>query len=365
MLGTDLESRAFAAGNVSACRWRLTLAAAAFALVASSVDGAHAQSAENVAAARALGKKGVTLARADKCAEALDPLSRAEELFHAPTILVELGYCQCVLGRVVEGTEALNRVARENLGDAPPPAFVAAQDRARKLLNEYQGKVASLVIHVDAPQDATFVVTVDGKEVPSALLGAPRPTDPGTHEVRAEGEGLAPAAQSVTLDEGGSGSVDLVLTATAPSEAMAAGQPQDPEEGPIEERHVQAVLVDDGSPPREPNRVPAYVGFGVGAVGIAAGTYFGFSAKSTKNELDDVCRGGSCPSGYDDEISGMTRDANLSTIGFAVGILGLGAGVYFWLTADSDANSAFNQCTDEPCIRPVVGLGQLGAQGVF
>jgi hypothetical protein len=327
---------------------------------------ARAESAENVAAARALGKKGVTLARAGKCTEALDPLSRAAELFQAPTILVELGYCRCELGQLVEGTETLNKVVRENLGDAPPAAFVAARERAKKLLAQYQDKVASLVINVRAPEGSRFVVSVDGKEVAAALFGVPRPTDPGAHEVRAEGEGLKPAGESVTLEEGGSGEVALILEAVTPSDVAAtpAATDEQPTSEP-EERHVQAVLVDDGSPQEEPNLVPAYIGFGVGAVGLAAGTYFGLAAMNAKSDLEGVCRCDSCPSGYDDDISSMTRDANLATIGFGVGLVGLGAGLYFWLTAEPDSSSARNHCTGEPCIIPVVGLNHVGARGVF
>lgn len=346
--------------------WALAVLTLTLATLALSAPAARAQSAENIAAARALGKQGVTLARAGKCTEALDPLRRAEELYHAPTILVELGYCQCELGQLVEGTEALNKVVRENLGEAPPAAFVTAQERAKKLLGQYQAKVASLVINVRAPEGSRFTVTVDGKEVSAALFGVPRPTDPGVHEIRAEGEGLRTALESLTLAEGGSGEIDLILepdpavAAVAPPPNDDAAAPKDPEE-----RHVQAVLVDDGSQAQEPNLIPAYVGFGVGAVGIAAGTYFGLAAMNGKSDLETVCRGGSCPSGYDDDISAMTRDANLATIGFGVGLVGLGAGLYFWLTAEPDASSARNHCSDEPCVTPVVGLGHVGARGVF
>src|SRR5690606_16835262 len=67
-------------------------------------------SAEDIAAARSLGAQGVTLAIEGNCADAIDPLSRAEQLYHAPTILTELGYCKCEVGELVEGTELLNRV---------------------------------------------------------------------------------------------------------------------------------------------------------------------------------------------------------------------------------------------------------------
>src|SRR5450432_1100557 len=91
------------------------------ALVALLSNTGHAEdSAENTAAARTLGSEGVQLADAGKCPEAIERLTRAEALHHAPTILGRLGECQVNVGSVVEGTENLNRVVREQLpADAP------------------------------------------------------------------------------------------------------------------------------------------------------------------------------------------------------------------------------------------------------
>jgi len=62
------------------------------------------EAAENTAAARTLGIEGVQLADAGKCPEAIEKLSRAEALHHAPTILGRLGECQVNVGEVVTGT---------------------------------------------------------------------------------------------------------------------------------------------------------------------------------------------------------------------------------------------------------------------
>lgn len=293
------------------------------------------------------------MARAGKCAEALDPLARAEQLFHAPTISVELGYCQCELGRLVEGTEVLNRVVRENLGASPPPAFVEAQERARRLLAEYQPKLAKLVIVVEAPEGADYEVLVDDKPVPAALIGAPRPTDPGERRVAAGGEGLRTVETSVTLEEGGSGEVTLSLERLpVPEPATASDEP---------------VSMHDSGPSREPAALwPAYVGFGVGAVGLGVGSYFGWSALQTQGDLDDRCRDGRCPTGSQEDIDSMTTDANVATVGFALGAVGIGVGLYFLLTADGGSSEvASPRCPAPPCVRPLLVGDRLGLEGVF
>ena len=73
--------------------------------------------AENVAAARSLGLQGIKLADAGDCRGAIEKLSRAESLYHAPSILGRLGECQVNVGQVVAGTENLNRVVREELAE--------------------------------------------------------------------------------------------------------------------------------------------------------------------------------------------------------------------------------------------------------
>jgi hypothetical protein len=320
---------------------------------------ASAQSAENVAAARALGAEGVQLAQEGKCDLAIERLNRAEQLYHAPTILVELGYCQCELGQLVEGTEALNRVVRENLGANPPPAFVSAQERARSLLARYSPKLAKLVIHVRAPEGASFEVRVDDKPVPMALLGAARPTDPGTRLVSASGTNVKPAQAQVSLSEGGSAEVELVLEAQAPA-------PNDGDELLVPLREGEPGPARRDTPAEaatESSRVPAYISLGVGGLGIAAGTYFGLSALSKQSTLDEVCDSDGCPEGTQSDIDSLERNANLATVGFGVGIVGIGLGVYFLLSGDSGEETA--HCAQTPCVTPLVGLDYLGMEGVF
>src|SRR6478609_10866359 len=181
------------------------------ALVAMLSSVGHAdEAAENIAAARTLGIQGVQLADAGKCPEAIEKLTRAEALHHAPTILGRLGECQVNVGEVVTGTENLNMVVREVLPASAPKVFHDAQERAQKVLDKAMPKIAHLVIRVN-PADVKASVAVAGKSVPSALLGAERPTDPGTHQVTATAEGYKPVSAVVTLAEGGHQEVTLQL----------------------------------------------------------------------------------------------------------------------------------------------------------
>src|SRR5712671_5018105 len=72
--------------------------------------------ASDIANARTLGVEGVEAADRGDCTTAIDRLWRAESLYHAPTILGRLGECQVALGKLVAGTETLQRVVREPIG---------------------------------------------------------------------------------------------------------------------------------------------------------------------------------------------------------------------------------------------------------
>src|SRR4051812_3394754 len=114
----------FASASRPRASHRQLVGALCAALLATVASRSRADdSAESTAAARSLGIEGVQLADAGKCPEAIEKLTRAEALHHAPTILGRLGECQVNVGEVVEGTENLNLVVREQLAPNAPKVF--------------------------------------------------------------------------------------------------------------------------------------------------------------------------------------------------------------------------------------------------
>jgi hypothetical protein len=314
---------------------------ATFAALAVLESAAYADepSAADVGAARSLGQEGVKLADAGNCQEAVDRLSRAEKLFHAPTTLGRLGECQIQIGKVVDGTENLNRVVREQLAPNAPPAFVQAQERAKKVLADSKGKIAKLKIAVAAPPDAQVTVKIDGELVPSANLNMNRPTDPGEHTVEAMAPGYKRATAKVTLAEGGADSVALTLEIdpNAPKPEPTAA----PSAGPTAAQPSQSPAPTAESPAAAPpNRIPAYVAFGVGGVGVVLGSVFGLMASSKKSDLDAACTAKICGADQQKTINDGKGFATVSTVGFVVGAVGLAVGTYLYLTAGPSSPAA-------------------------
>lgn len=288
--------------------------------------------AENVAAARSLGLQGIKLADAGDCKGAIEKLSRAEALYHAPSILGRLGECQVNVGQVVVGTENLNRVVREELAPNAPKAFKDAQVRAKGVLNSALPKIAHLTVRVNPP-DAKATVTVAGATIPPALIGAERPTDPGTHEVIVTAPGYLQQKVSVSLGEGASQELALELQKD-PSAVVEAPPPPPP---PVVVTPPPVAPPSDTAPKK--NNTLAYVALGVGGAGLVVGGVTGFLALGKKSDLDG-CEDKKCPASQQDTLNSAKTLATVSTVGFAVGFVGLGAGIVLLLTGNNSTASA-------------------------
>jgi hypothetical protein len=97
------------------------------------------------------------------------------------------------------------------------------------------------------------------------------------------------------------------------------------------------------------------------ALGLIVGGITGVLAMGKHSTLSKECPNGSCPAGTpQSDLSSYHTMGLLSTIGFAVAIVGGGVGTYFLLTAPSAPPAP--QTTG---IHPFIGPGIVGAVGRF
>ncbi len=262
-----------------------------------------AQDAGDMATARALGTEGLRLAEAGNCVEAVERLTRAEKLFHAPTTLERLGECQVKLGHIVEGTESLRRVARERLPDGAPPAFARAQARAAEVLEAALPHLAKLRVEIAGASGADVVLKIDGQTVSSASIGVERPIDPGRAQHRGDRNGLQDRTEPRPSREGSSQTTSLTLE-------------RDPNFHPPVVHHE---LEQVPPPPKTTtHRVywPSAVAFGVAGAGLIVGSVFGITAIVDKNNLYSTCGGDACNSAQRGQFNDLTTFASLSNVGF-------------------------------------------------
>lgn len=298
------------------------------------------------ATARVLAVDGVKLAQTDRCAEAIDKLEQAERLHHSPIVQTRLGECYIKLGRLLAGVESLRAVLREPLPAAPSEALTQAYDDARSLLDTTKPKLASLTVRVEGVADPSQLsLTIDGKSLPAALVGAAQPSDPGEHQVQVSAPGYLTASRRVTLGQGDAQTV--VLTPVASPHA-AEEQRARANEGSATELGADAVQpeteVKSTAAPDEAlsaSHIPAYVTWGVSAAALGVGVAFGVIAMGEKSDLDQRCPDKACPPDAKGLLDDSRRHATISTIGYAAGLAGAAiGGVLFWLESRSTDRAA-------------------------
>jgi hypothetical protein len=322
-------------------------------------DGASA----DIGAARELGLAGVKLADDGNCTEAIEKLLRSESMHHAPTVLGRLGECQVQIGKIVDGSENLNRVVRENLQANAPAAFLSAQERARQVLAAARPKIARLKVSVIAPNGAEFTVSIDGGVIPSANLNADRPIDPGPHQIAITGAGLKPVSARVVLLPGGTESVAMTVERAPLASKVAAGSAPEAQQT-VEDPREPLPGAPAGTLEKTDNasHTPAIIAFSVGAAGIALGSVFGLIAASKNADLERSCPAKVCPTSKQGTLDSAKTMGWVSTIGFGAGFVGIALGAVLLV---SQSGSRSRSSRDTFWIHPTIGLGSAGVAGAF
>jgi hypothetical protein len=118
-------------------------------------------------------------------------------------------------------------------------------------------------------------------------------------------------------------------------------------------------------------RIGAYVALGVGVVGLAAGTLFSLQSKSKADDADKLCGGDRSACRLDatsseaDRVRGLNDDAGsartMSIVGFAVGGVGVAAGVTLLILSGSSSSESKAKAS----VTPWIGYRSAGVVGRF
>jgi len=344
-----------------------------------SVGPAQAQTPEERAGARSAAHSGLDAYNGGKYADSLDLFTRAENLVHAPTHLLYIARSNLKLGRLVRAQEAYQQLAREKLpADAPQP-FREAQQSAERELAGFEGRIPNVTVRITGGVDTSQVkVTMDGKVIPSALVGIPFPADPGMHKFAATAPGFTAGPVDKPLPEGGRDTVELQLVASANSPtvpagtavpATVAGQPA--ATGPAA---TTVNMTPAASTSTHNKNIPAYALLGVGVVGIGVGTGFLFSYFSASTKADDaynecVKKPATCSPTSDARKAVDSLDSKASTKGlisavsFTVGGLAAAGGVTLLILNGNSSDKS--TAMEKPTVRGWVGPASLGLSGQF
>lgn len=178
--------------------------------------------------ARELGLEGGALYDKGDYAGALDKLDRAYALYPAPTIGLWSAQAMVELGKLVEASERYLDVVQRPLEKDASPALTEAKDTAKREYDALEPRIPRLMLKLEGAQAAEVSIELDGKDVPSAIVGVAHPVNPGKHAVAAAWRGQH-VSSAFEATERGTATVVLafepIAQAAAPPAPRAAKPP--------------------------------------------------------------------------------------------------------------------------------------------
>lgn len=237
---------------------------------------------------------------------AVDRFTRADALYHAPTVILGLARAHVGLGKLVSARELYYRTAHETLPPNASSALKKAVLDAQNELDALTPRIPGVILDI---KGATSVkVTLDGIDVPAAALGVKRPADPGEHVIRAVSPGFLSREMKVTLSEGKTETVGLLLEPEQPKPVVAVAPPAPPPIAPPAPAPVPpptaaplpvaplpvVVALPVAAPPLTygpTSHTPSFILFGLAGAGAVLGIAFagvGFSAQSAYDKAPTV-----------------------------------------------------------------------------
>jgi hypothetical protein len=283
------------------------------------------------AAVRQLAYSGGRAFDAGDYKAAVEDFERAYAVLKVPSIGVWLGRSLERVGRLVAASERYQEVLLLPLPTLEPAVHLKAQADARAYRDALLPRLAYLAIAVVPELPSGASVSVDGRDVPAALLGQELPVDPGTHHVEVR-SGARTTARDVVFAEGQHQRVELPFESPSDGGVPVGTVP------PIQ--HADDVArppppAPPASPPALPPALPpglpatthagailrttGWIAVGVGAAGVAFGAIMGGIALGENAKLDGVCTGNVCPASSRGEVDTYRTNRQLSTAGIWLG----------------------------------------------
>jgi hypothetical protein len=306
--------------------------AASWAVVLLLAPAARAQApaaSTDKVTAEALFEEGRRLVAAGSFAEACPKFADSERLDPSPGTLLNLASCYEKLGRSATAW-ATYREAASAANAAGRTEYLATAQRHAEALAP---TLARLTVTVAQPVEG-MQVTRDGVRVDRAEWGTPIPVDTGMHNMQASAPGHKSWVSGVDVPKDG-----LQVAVSVPALDALATEPAPPVVAPPAPTPMP--LPAPAVPERAEGggtgqRIMGLVVAGVGVVGLGVGAAFAISAKSQYNTSlsncepsnPDACNGTGVSQRNDARSAG-----NIASVAVSVGAAALAGGAVIWLTA--------------------------------
>jgi serine/threonine-protein kinase len=325
-----------------------------------ALDAGHAAAADatasDKASAEALFDEGLRAMKEGRFTEACPKLENSQRIDPGVGTLLYLGECYEKLGRTASAWATFREAASEAEASGQIKRAKAARDRIAKL----EPQLAYLTIEVaEATRDMPGLrLRRDGTDTGLGIIGAAVPADPGTTKIDVTATDHESFSVTVRVQPSAHQTVLIPTLAPAPqgprpvaAAAVVAAPPPAPPPAASATPPPPAPAADDN--PGGTQRVIGLILAGGGLVGVGLGTYFGLSAIAKEERADEKCSPTLCQEAADFENSDAAQSAaTASTVSFAIGGGLIAAGAVIYFTAPSKASSV--------SLSPVVGPGFAG-----
>ncbi len=204
-----------------------------------------------------------------------------------------------------------------------------------------------------------MTVALDGVAVGRAEWGVAVPVDPGDHAVEASAPHFKPWSTKASV-----GKEAATTTVTVPALEAAPDAAPEPTPAPPPAPVAPAAAppaTDEGSRGSAQRMVGLIVG-AVGVVGLGIGGAFAISAKSTYNSSLSDCLTNApdeCSQAGVNQRNSARSAGDVATVAVAVGAVAVAGGVVLWLTAPPKSSARLTQAASLALV-PLVGDGLGG-----
>ncbi|MEO8874296.1 MAG: hypothetical protein ABI461_01810 [Polyangiaceae bacterium] len=308
-------------------RTQLLLALAATCAVHAFASAAHAQDAQQTAAAEALFDEARKLMTEGQLQAACPKLEESERLAPAVGTLLNLGICYEKSHRPASAWATFKEAVSAARASGQSDREALAQTHAVAL----ESKLSTLTIRVPSAMENVSGVEVrrDGLVLARASWGSAIPLDPGAHRIDVTAPSRKAWSTTVTFTEQVAATdVDVptlaVVAAPKSFKSVAVRTP---------------IVAEESSSSTQ--RTLSFVVMGAGLAGLATGGVFGVIAKSKNDDaLANHCGGGNVCDARGLALTDDARSAGtIATISFAAGGAALVTGAVLFFTAPKHSSS--------------------------
>ena len=305
---------------------------AVFAMVV-LISGASRHASAQAVDAETLARQGLALRRERHDAEALVAFRQSYALRPAPRTLAQIALAEQALGRWGDA-EAHLRTALDSTDD---PWIAGHRQVLATGLADIEGHLGTLEVDSNVPGAEIWINGARAAAVTPATKALR--VEAGSVAIEVRASGYAPSRRNTSVGAGETARETIPLVPLSPM-ASEPSEPPRPSQIPVSLPSVDREH--PGGPtmarprtisPDRAMRAVSFVVWGAGALGLAAGTYFGIRTFGVKDERDAYCPSDStrCRSPRGVALDGEARSlAERSTAWVAFAAVAAGAGAGLW-----------------------------------